>query len=247
MSTEKAPETPYRVAVVIGSQRATRICPEVSQFVLDVIKTHHLTSNSKMVVKLALLDIATFNLPLTDEAGLPAHITDLPAGYTTEPTRVWSRAVEGFDAFVFVTPQYNWGMPAALKNALDHLFNEWAGKPAMVIAYGGQAGTLSAAQLITVLSGMFMRVVKKPICMKFGDPSVLKSAVSGQNLGLDAHSETGLWSNQKPAITEAWEELLILLSEEKVRPTARSLGLIHLWMETLSPIPDIEKKFAQAK
>jgi len=60
---------------------------------------------------------------------------------------------------VFVTPQYNWGYPAALKNALDHLYLEWAGKPALIVAYGGHGGTRCAAQLSQVCEGLRMSPV----------------------------------------------------------------------------------------
>jgi NAD(P)H-dependent FMN reductase len=41
---------------------------------------------------------------------------------------------------VFVSPQYNWGYPAPLKNAIDHLYKEWLGKPAVIVTYGGHGG-----------------------------------------------------------------------------------------------------------
>ena len=58
---------------------------------------------------------------------------------------------------MFVTPQYNWGYPAPLKNALDHLFKEWSGKPAMIVTYGGHGGVRCAAQLRQVLDGLDMK------------------------------------------------------------------------------------------
>lgn len=75
-------------------------------------------------------------------------------------TRAWSRKVAGADAFVFVTPQYNWGYPAALKNAIDHLYQEWAGKPLMLVSYGGHGGDKCAAQLRQVAEGVKSRPVQ---------------------------------------------------------------------------------------
>ena len=43
--------------------------------------------------------------------------------------------------------QYNWGYPAALKNALDYLYQSWNGKPAMIVSYGSHGGGKGAAQL----------------------------------------------------------------------------------------------------
>lgn len=88
---------------------------------------------------------------MDDEPGVP-HAGD----YAFEHTRAWSRKIAAADAFVFVTPQYNWGYPAALKNALDHLYREWAGKPAMIVTYGGHGGDRCAAQLQQVCEGLHM-------------------------------------------------------------------------------------------
>ena len=53
-----------------------------------------------------------------------------------------------FHSFMRRDPlQYNWGYPAALKNALDFLYKEWHNKPAGIISYGGHGGGKAAAQL----------------------------------------------------------------------------------------------------
>jgi NAD(P)H-dependent FMN reductase len=62
---------------------------------------------------------------------------------------------------VFVTPQYNWGYPAPLKNAIDHLYKEWHGKPAMIVSYGHHGGGKCASQLNQVLKGVHMKPVAK--------------------------------------------------------------------------------------
>jgi NAD(P)H-dependent FMN reductase len=70
-----------------------------------------------------------------------------------------AKKVSAADAFVFVTPQYNWGYPAPLKNALDHLYKEWANKPAVIVTYGGHGGGKCGRQLKQVLKGLKMRPV----------------------------------------------------------------------------------------
>lgn len=77
--------------------------------------------------------------------------------YRTDLTKAWSEKIRSGDAFVFVSPQYNWGYPAVLKNALDHLYREWTGKPAMIVTYGGHGGNKCAAQLHQVLTGLKMK------------------------------------------------------------------------------------------
>ncbi|KAA1469151.1 flavo protein [Dentipellis sp. KUC8613] len=83
-----------------------------------------------------------------------------PSKYGNEPTREWSTFVSSCDAFVIVTPQYNWGYPGELKNALDHLYWEWRGKNVVLVTYGGHGGGRCAEQLKMVLEGgLKMRVV----------------------------------------------------------------------------------------
>ena len=101
-----------------------------------------------------LVDVKDWKLPMGDEPGIPAA-----GSYEFDHTRVWSEKIASGDAVVFVTPQYNWGYPAPLKNAIDHLYREWSGKPAMIVSYGGHGGGKCAAQLRQVLDGLEMRTV----------------------------------------------------------------------------------------
>ena len=103
---------------------------------------------------LELVDLRDWSLPMDDEPEMPHH-----RAYTNAHTEAWSAKVAAADAVVFVTPQYNWGYPAALKNALDHLYSEWGGKPAMIVTYGGHAGDKCAAQLEQVCLALHMQVV----------------------------------------------------------------------------------------
>jgi NAD(P)H-dependent FMN reductase len=105
-------------------------------------------------LKYELLDLADWPLPMDDEPGIPAL-----GDYTQPHTRAWSGKIASADAFLFVTPQYNWGYPASLKNAIDHLYKEWEGKPAVIVTYGGHGGDKCAAQLRQVAEGVNMRPV----------------------------------------------------------------------------------------
>lgn len=112
-------------------------------------------------ITLKILDLAAQQLPLYDETIIPASLPaqDPTPHYTRAHTRAWSSVVRSFDAFIFVTPQYNWSIPASLKNALDYLFHEWKGKPAGIVSYGGRGGAKAADHLRGVLTGLRMRVV----------------------------------------------------------------------------------------
>ncbi len=89
-----------------------------------------------------VVDLAEVNLPLLDEPEHPRF-----GKYQHEHTRRWSALVAEADAFVFVAPEYNYGMSAPLKNALDYLHKEWAYKPCSFVGYGGPAGGTRAIQM----------------------------------------------------------------------------------------------------
>ena len=134
------------VLVIAGSVRPTRICLQIAEWVAEAGR--EATGEAYEVV-----DLKAWPLPMDDEPDVPAAAAD----YAHPHTRAWSRKIAGADAFVFVTPQYNWGYPAALKNALDHLYREWTGKPALIVTYGGHGGERCAEQLRQVLQGLRMQ------------------------------------------------------------------------------------------
>jgi NAD(P)H-dependent FMN reductase len=89
-----------------------------------------------------LIDLKEVNLPLFDE---PCH--PRLQQYEHEHTKGWSATVERADAFVFVTPEYDYSAPASLVNALQYLVNEWAYKPVGFVSYGGVSGGTRGVQM----------------------------------------------------------------------------------------------------
>jgi NAD(P)H-dependent FMN reductase len=90
-----------------------------------------------------LVDLAEVALPFMDEPNHPRL-----RRYTQEHTRAWSARVDRADAFVFVTPEYNYGLTAPLKNAIDFLHFEWQHKPVGFVSYGGVAAGTRAVQML---------------------------------------------------------------------------------------------------
>jgi NAD(P)H-dependent FMN reductase len=140
-----ASEDVPRVAVVVGSTRPSPIRPDIARWVLRA-------AQEESTLRYELIDLAEVNLPFLDEP-LKAAL----GLYQHEHTRAWSRIVSSFDGFIFVFPQYNWGYPAPLKNALEFLYHEWKGKPASCVTYGTRGGAKGALQLQGVLDGIHMR------------------------------------------------------------------------------------------
>ena len=135
------------VLLIMGSTRASRICPRIAEWVARIGRA----CNDHVY---EVVDLADWPLPMNDEPGIPAM-----GAYTNDHTRAWSARVAGADGFVIVSPQYNWGYPAVLKNALDHLYKEWSGKPLVIVTYGGHGGGKCAEQLRQVAGGLKMRPV----------------------------------------------------------------------------------------
>ncbi|HEX4025076.1 MAG TPA: NAD(P)H-dependent oxidoreductase [Steroidobacteraceae bacterium] len=132
----------------MGSVRARRVCPQVAQWVVDL-------GHASAQLDIEIVDLQKWPLPMDDEPQIPA------TGIYSEPhTRAWSQKVRDVDAVIFVTPQYNWGYPAPLKNAIDHLYREWRDKPAMLVTYGGHGGTKCAQQLRQVLGAVKARLAR---------------------------------------------------------------------------------------
>jgi len=136
-----------RVLVIMGSVRPGRRCPQIAAWVASL-------ADRSGDLACEIIDLEAWPLGFGEEPGIPAR-----GRYTREPTRAWSAKVAGADGFILVSPQYNWGYPAVLKNALDRLYKEWSDKPVVIVTYGGHGGDKCAAQLRQVAEGLNMRPV----------------------------------------------------------------------------------------
>jgi NAD(P)H-dependent FMN reductase len=125
----------HHLLVIVASTRPGRVGPRIGGWFAGRAAAHG-------AFEVTVADLAELALPLLDE---PEHPSD--RRYTREHTRRWSALVERADAVVIVTPEYNYGMPASLKNALDYLYHEWAYKPVGFVSYGMTSGGLRAVQM----------------------------------------------------------------------------------------------------
>lgn len=114
--------------VITASTRPSRQGPKVAEWFLERCRQH-----DRFHVE--PIDLAEPALPLFDEPEHPRL-----RKYVHDHTKAWSATVERADAYVVVTPEYNYGMPPSLLNALDYLVHEWAYKPVGFVSYGGVSG-----------------------------------------------------------------------------------------------------------
>jgi NAD(P)H-dependent FMN reductase len=140
-----------KIGIVIGSTRPGRKAEVVGKWAYDIARKRN-------DAEVELVDIADFNLPLLDEP-IPAMFGQ----YSHDHTRAWSAKIASFDGYVFVTPEYNHGTSAALKNAIDFLYHEWNNKAAGFIAYGGSMGARAVEHLRLVMAELQVATVRAQV------------------------------------------------------------------------------------
>jgi NAD(P)H-dependent FMN reductase/GNAT superfamily N-acetyltransferase len=161
-----------KILVVVASTRPGRLGPAVADWFVRATAG----TAAARGVEVEIADLAEVGLPFLDEPEHPS--TGL---YLHEHTKAWSRLVGSADALVFVTSEYNYSMPATLKNAFDYLSAEWAWKPCLFIGYGNtSAGTRGVQMARSVAATMRMLSIGGDIFLRiaetFSDGKVIETA-----------------------------------------------------------------------
>ena len=144
------------ILIILGSTRQGRKGEAVARWLLE-------RARSRSDMTFELVDLREWALPFFDSPVPPAFGKYDPA------IKPWADKVGAADGYLFVTPEYNHGYPAVLKNAIDHLYAEWGRKPAAIVSYGSTAaGYRAAEQLRQVL--IELRVA--PIRAQVGVPKI---------------------------------------------------------------------------
>ena len=142
-----------KIAIILGSTRPGRNGEAVARWA-------HSIATKRKDAQFDVVDIARFDLPLLDEPVPPSR-----GQYSKPHTKAWAACIAGYDGFVFVTPEYNHGTSAALKNALDYLYAEWNNKAAGFVAYGSAGGTRAVEQLRLVMAELQIADVRAQVAL----------------------------------------------------------------------------------
>jgi NAD(P)H-dependent FMN reductase len=142
-----------KIAIIIGSTRPGRKAEAVAHWVYGI-------ATKRSDAEFELVDIKDFDLPLLDEPMPPAM-----GQYSQPHTKAWAAKVASFDAYVFVTPEYNHGTSGALKNAIDYLYREWNNKAAGFVGYGSAGGTRAVEQLRLVMGELLVADVRAQVAL----------------------------------------------------------------------------------
>ncbi len=145
-----------KLQVIVTSTRERRAGGAVADWFVERARHH-----GKFEV--GVTDLKELRLPLLDEPNHPVK-----RQYEYEHTKQWSAIVAAADAFVFVVPEYNDGMPPALLNALDYLYHEWSYKPVAFVSYGGASGGMRSVQMAKqVVTTLRMMPIPEGVALPF--------------------------------------------------------------------------------
>src|SRR6476620_5284064 len=184
-----------KIAIIIGSTRPGRNGEAVAKWVYEVAR-------ERSDAEFELVDIKDFDLPLLDEPMPP-----IMGQYSKPHTKTWAAKVGSFDAYVFVTPEYNHGTSGALKNAIDFLFAEWNNKAAGFVSYGGASGARAVEQLRLNLAEVQMATVRNQVLLSmytdFENFSVFKPGPTKEQSVNDMLDQLIAWGSALKTLRKA--------------------------------------------
>ena len=146
-----------KIGIVISTTRATRFGHKPAEWVKSIA-----AGRSDMAVE--ILDLRDYRMPFFDEVASNAWVPT-----TNDVAQRWQKKVAGFDGFVFVTAEYNHGIPAVLKNALDYAYPEWNKKAAALVGYGAVGGSRAVEQLRLIAAELQLATIRTGVYIQGAD------------------------------------------------------------------------------
>lgn len=132
------------IKVILGTTRPARFGSQPAEWIMNLSRNHP-------EAKFELVDLADVKLPFFDEPKPPSQVMD--GSYEHDYTRAWAKVIDEADGYIIVTAEYNYSIPAVLKNAIDFVSNEWGHKPVAFVSYGAGAGGARAVEHLRGVSG----------------------------------------------------------------------------------------------
>ncbi|NTW22698.1 NAD(P)H-dependent oxidoreductase [Candidatus Falkowbacteria bacterium] len=147
-----------KIKIILASIREERAGAKVADWLMDIVR-------QDSQADFELLDLRDYPLPMFSDAVPPSA----RQGPHPDPTaRRWLEKIDDGDGFIVVTPEYNHGYPAALKNAYDYGYKEWNEKAIGFVGYGGAAGgSRSVEQQRLVAAELRMYSVRDQVLIPF--------------------------------------------------------------------------------
>lgn len=164
-----------KVQLIIGSTRQNRLSPTIASWIeTQVGRTEGL--------ELEVIDLKEVNLPFFDEPTPPSMAPGVSAAAMS-----WAAKISSADAFIILSPEYNAGYSAVLKNAIDYLKSEWQNRPVTIVTYGFGGGVSSAAQLKQVFTRLGSDIVESGVAIDIGPIMNATGGISDATTSLAAY------------------------------------------------------------
>lgn len=194
--------TKIKVKVIIGSVREGRFAEKPAAWIAGEAK--------KMPnLDVEVLDLKDYPMPFFDEATSPS-VT--PQGYDNPVVKKWATKIADGDAFIIVTPEYNHGPSAVLKNAIDYVYAPWNKKPVGFVGYGSVLGARSIEQLRLVMIELQMA----PIRISLNIPFDVYMNAAKLETAQSASAFASLTDRAKPFLEQlTWWAKILKLAREK--------------------------------
>lgn len=146
----------YRIAILSASVRQGRKSHRVAFYFRNYILENNLA-------EVEILDLKHYQFPLFDER------LSLQTSPKKEVLDFASR-ISNADGIIIVTPEYNGGYPASLKNVTDLLYREWYHKPVAISTASN--GPFGGTQVITSLQFSLWKMRAWTVPAMFPVPNV---------------------------------------------------------------------------
>lgn len=167
--------TNLKLGIIIGSTRPNRFSEKPAQWIFEQAKKLD-------GVDVELIDLRDHPMPFFDEPQSPSMVQD--GNYGNDVLNAWAKLIGSFDAYVMVSPEYNHGTSAVLKNALDVVYKEWNNKAVGFVSYGSVGGARAVEQLRLIAIELQMAPVRQgvhiPAGVVFGGPDAWNDEAKSQ-------------------------------------------------------------------
>lgn len=146
MTTQKP-----RIGIIIGSTREGRFGEKPALWIHEI-------ALRRTDLDFELIDLRDHPLPFFNEA---TSLAWAPA--KSEGASAWAEKIASLDGLIVVTPEYNHGPSAVLKNALDYAYKEFNRKPIGFVGYGGVGAARAIEQLRMIAVELQMAPVRNAV------------------------------------------------------------------------------------
>lgn len=144
-----------KIGIIVGSTRQNRAGLAIGEWVAA-------QAANRTEATYELVDLNSFNLPMLQTAVPPAMLN---GNYAEPEVQAWAKKIAEFDGFIFVTPEYNHGVPAAFKNAVDQLGGEWMKKAIAFVGYGFSGGIVAVENWRNIVANFNMYDIRNALAL----------------------------------------------------------------------------------